>query len=176
MRLLAVLVLAATLPGQEGPNVRAQSEAMRKLAFLVGTWNGTASVITGPKGPVKVLQTEEVESKLGGLILTVQGTGREPATGEVYFRAFATIAYDDAGKAYRFRTYNDGRYLDTELKVGDKSFEWSYTAGPAIVRFTMHLNEAGDWVEKGEVTMNGNPPRQTFDMTVKRGAPLKGPG
>jgi hypothetical protein len=168
LRTIALLLIALALRAQQAADVAAQRDAMKKLAFLVGTWAGTASVITGLRGPVKVNQTEEVQFKLDGLVLTVEGTGRNPANGEVMFRAFATIAYDDAGKAYRFRAYNDGRYLDTELKVAEKGFEWGYQAGPATVRFTMHLNEQGEWAEKSEVTMNGNPPRQTFDMTVRR--------
>jgi hypothetical protein len=168
MRLLSLLLLASVLPSQPGPDTTAQREAMRRLAFLVGSWTGNASVITGPDGPMKLIQTEEVQAKLAGLILTVEGTGRHPATGEVFFRAFATIAYDDEAKVYRFRSYNNGRYLDTELKIGNKSFEWGYQAGPATVRFAMNLNGAGEWVEKGVVTTNGKPPRQTFDMTVRR--------
>ena len=153
---------------QQAPDVAAQRAAMRKLSFLVGTWTGDASAVVGPRGPVKVSQTEEVQAKLDGLILTVEGTGRNPSNGEVVFRAFATISYDDAGRVYRFRSYNDGRYLDTELTVLDKGFEWGYQAGPANVRFKMQVNDKAEWVEQGEVVMNGNPPRRTFDMTVRR--------
>jgi hypothetical protein len=39
------------------------------------------------------------------------------ADGRAQFQALATVAYDDATHTYRFRAYNDGHYLDTELTV-----------------------------------------------------------
>jgi hypothetical protein len=163
---VAGLIVSAAL-SQQAPNTAAQKEAMQKLSFLVGKWEGDASVVA-MKGPVKVRQTELVQYKLDGLVMTVEGTGRDPERGDVVFQAFATIAYDDASKTYRFRSYNDGRYLDTELKVEGKGFRWGYDAGPAKVQFTMNLNAKGDWAETGEVTVGGNPPRKTFDMTVRK--------
>ncbi len=40
------------------------------------------------------------------------------------FRALATVSYDDAAGVYHFRAYNEGSYLDTELKVAVNGFEW----------------------------------------------------
>ena len=40
--------------------------------------------------------------------------------------------------------------------------------GPAKVQFTMKLNEKGEWSETGEVTVGGNPPRKTWEMTVRK--------
>jgi hypothetical protein len=56
----------------------------------------------------------------------------------------ATISYDDASHAYRFRAFNDGHYLDTELSVPANGFSWSFTAGPAHIVNTMHLTGKGE--------------------------------
>jgi hypothetical protein len=72
------------------PNVGAQREGMKKLAFLVGTWTGDASTLR-PNQTIKVKQTEEVSYKLDGLVLLIEGTGRNPDSGEVMFRALATF-------------------------------------------------------------------------------------
>lgn len=152
------LTLLSTACAQPQPDLAAQREAMKKLGFLVGTWSGDAVVMRGPGETVKVRQTEEVKYKLNSLLLLIEGTGRNPDTGDVVFNALATISYDDASSVYRFRAYNDGRYLDTELKVPEKGFEWGYKAGPAAVRFVMKLSEKGEWVETGEVSMGTNPP------------------
>ncbi len=125
-------------------------------------------MIRGPNDTVRVRQTEDVKSKLNGLLMVVEGTGRNPDTGEVMFNALAIITYDDTGGVYHFRSYNEGRYLDTELKVPGNGFEWGYKAGPAAVRFVMRLNEKGEWVETGDVSMGTSPPRKTFEMTVRR--------
>ena len=105
---------------------------------------------------------------MNGLVLLIEGTGRNPTTGDVMFNALATVSYDDATSTYQFRAYNDGRYLDTELKVPTNGFEWGYKAGPAAVRFVMRLTEKGEWHETGDVTMGTNPPQKTFEMTVRR--------
>ncbi|MGH9718823.1 MAG: hypothetical protein ACRD8O_01305 [Bryobacteraceae bacterium] len=171
MRFAAVPTLflfAGISLAQERVNVAAQRDAMKKLDFLAGKWSGEAAVIRGPGEQTKVLQTEDVQFKLDGLVLVVEGTGRNPQTGQIVFNALATISYDDAKGRYRFHSYNDGRQLDTELKVSDKEFEWGYTAGPAAVRFVMRLNEKGEWVETGEVTIGSNPPRRTLEMIVRR--------
>jgi len=170
MRLLpAVLLAAASISyAQQPADIPAQREAMKKLAFLVGKWAGEVFVFQGRDPPKKVLQTEEVQYKLNDLLLVVEGTGRSPSTGEVVFNAFATIAYDVETASYRFRAYNDGRYLDTQLKVSERGFEWGVKADRASVRYVMRLNEKGEWVEIGEVTIGDNPPRKIIDMTVRR--------
>ncbi len=160
------ILFASLCCGQQAPNLPAQREAMKKLAFLVGKWSGGATTSRGPNETVKVKQTEEVQFKLGGLLLLIEGTGRNPDTAEVMFNALATISYDEAAKAYRFRAYNDGRYLDTDLKVPENGFEWGYKAGPADVRFVMRLNDKGEWVETGDVKFGDNPPQRTFEMTL----------
>src|SRR5580704_48543 len=149
------------------PNVKAQGEAMKKLAFLVGTWTGDATTAQSNQ-KIKVKQTEEVSYKLDGLVLLIEGTGRNPETGEVKFRALATVSYDDAAGAYHFRAYNDGSYLDAELKVPDRGFEWGYNAGPAHITFAMKLNDTGDWVETGDVTVGNARAQRFFDMTVRK--------
>src|SRR6266700_5765511 len=104
------LLLASVCCAQQAPNLPAQLEAMKKLAFLVGKWSGDATTRRGPNQTVKVKQTEDVQFKLGGLVLLIEGTGRNPDTGDAMFRALATISYDEIAKAYRFRAYNDGQY------------------------------------------------------------------
>ena len=169
IRLAACSFLVAALcRGQQQPNLTAQREAMQKVAFLVGTWSGDATTQLGPNETVKVRQTEEVHFKLGGLVLLIEGTGRDLKTSEVKFNALATISWDEETKVYHFRAYNDGRYLDADLKVPDKGFAWGYKAGPVDVRFMMHLDEQGQWVEVGDVKFGDNPAQRTFAMTLRK--------
>jgi hypothetical protein len=130
---VAWVACAVVAYGQRQPDLTAQRDAMKKLDFLVGKWSGEASVIRGPGEPMKLTQTEEVQFKLDGLVMLVEGTGRDSA-GQVVFRALATIAYDDTAGVYRFRAYNDGRYLDTELTVTPGGFSWGYEAGSLKVQ------------------------------------------
>ncbi len=157
----------ATSGHSQQPNVASQRAAMQKLDFLVGTWSGPETVITGSGAPLMLTQTEVVESKLGGLVMLVEGTGHN-AAGQVLFTALATIAYDDATSSYRFRAYNSGNYVDAELKVAAQGFTWGYGAGAMKVSNTMQLNANGEWTETTETTIGSSPPRKTVDMTLQR--------
>ena len=166
--LLCWIVIWATAVAQpQRPNVTAQREAMKKLAFLVGAWTGEATTMR-PNQTIKVKQTEEVTAKLDGLVLLIEGTGRNPDSGEVMFRALATVSYDDVAGVYHFRAYNEGGYLDAELKVPENGFEWGYKAGPAQIAFAMKLNDKGDWVETGDATIGNGAAQRFFDMTVRK--------
>ena len=94
----------------------AQREAMSKLSFLAGRWSGPVSVVRGLEGALHLTQTEQVRYKLDGVVLLIEGKSTN-ADSKVLFSALATIAYDDSSHTYRFRAYNDGHYVDTELSA-----------------------------------------------------------
>jgi len=158
------LSLAAQQPASN--SVDAQREAMRKLSFLAGHWSGPVTIVRGPGEPLHLIQTEDVEYKLDGLVLLIQGKSTS-ADSKVLFSALATIAYDDASHTYRFRAYHDGHYLDTELSVPANGFSWSFTAGPAHIANTMHLTGTGEWDEVTEVTVGSSPSHRSVEMQLK---------
>jgi hypothetical protein len=166
MRLVALITLSLVARGQQQPpNLTMQREAMKKLEFLVGKWAGEGTV-TRTTGPMKLRQSEDIQLKLDGLLLLVEGTGRDEQ-GQVVFRALATATYDDQARVYRWRAHSEGRYLETELKVTPGGFAWSYDAGPYKVVNTMNLTPKGEWHEITEITSGNNPPRKTLEMTLK---------
>jgi hypothetical protein len=158
------LPLAAQQPASN--NVDVQREAMRKLSFLAGHWSGAVTIVRGPGEPLHLTQTEAVEYKLDGLVLLIEGKSTG-ADGQAQFSALATIAYDDGSHTYRFRAYNDGHYLDTELSVPANGFSWSFTAGPAHIVNTMQLTGKGEWSEVTEVTVGSNPPHRSVEMLLQ---------
>lgn len=144
-----------------------QREAMHKLSFLAGHWAGPVTIFPGPNQALHLTQREDVEYKLDGLVLLVQGKSTS-ADGKEEFSALATIAYDDASHAYRLRAYNEGRYLDTELSVTGNGFSWGFTAGSAHIVNTMHLTDKGEWNEVTDATLGNNPPHRSMDMLLQR--------
>src|SRR4051812_12794500 len=165
--LTTFLMFGVLCMAQQQPDVAAQKQAMKKLDFLVGKWSGDASVWRGPGGPMKIRQSEEIEYRLGGLGLLVEGTGRN-ADGKIVFQALATISFDDLTSTYRFRSHSDGRYLDTEVKVTRGGFSWGFEGGPLKVTNVMHVNEKGEWMETPESTFGANPPRKTVEMVLQK--------
>jgi hypothetical protein len=168
---IAAIVLAAstmTVTAQQPPSssVTAQREAMKKLAFLAGSWSGLVSISRGPGEPVKLTQTENVQYKLDGLVLLIEGQS-VGTDGKPQFQAMATISYDDAAHVYRFRAYNDGHYIDTELTLNPDGFAWGFHAGPAKIQNTMHLTAKGEWQETTDVTFGSNPPQRSVDMLLQ---------
>ena len=166
---VVVLVFAPSvvIAGQQPlPATDAQRQAMERLAFLVGRWSGPVTVVLGPGEPLHLTQTENVEFKLDGLVLLIEGESTD-ADGKARFQALATVAYDEASHAYHFRAYNEGRYLDKELTVVPDGFAWGFNSGPAHIQNTMHLTAKGEWQETTDVAFGGNPPRRSVEMLLQ---------
>jgi hypothetical protein len=165
--LAAVCALALGAQPTAQVNLAAQREGMKKLSFLAGKWSGDGVVVRGPGQQMKLHQTEDIQYKLDGLVMLIEGTGRNPE-GQVVFRALATVSYDDAASKYRWRAYSEGRYLETELKVSADGFSWGFDAGPVKVANIMNLTADGKWHEITEITAGNSPPRKTLDMTLSK--------
>jgi hypothetical protein len=151
------------------PNLEAQRAAMKKLDFLAGKWSGETRVERRPGDVLELTQTEDAQYKLDGLILQIEGTGRNKSDGKPVFRALGIVSYEEDTGTYRMRAYNDGRYLETELKLLDsgKGFSWGFVFGPVKTNYVMRINEKGEWTETGEMTMGDQPPRKFVELTVR---------
>src|SRR6266705_6314891 len=95
----SLLFLALLSPGvsqsPRAPDIEAQRAAMKKLEFMLGKWSGEARVQRGPGDALELIQTEEVQYKLDGLVLLVEGTGRNQSDDSTVFRALATVSYEE---------------------------------------------------------------------------------
>ena len=58
-------------------------------------------MLRGPSESVELLQTEEAQYKLDGLILVIAGVGRTKSRGQPVLQAFGIISYDDESATYR---------------------------------------------------------------------------
>ena len=103
---------------------------MKKLSFLTGKWSGEASVLRAPGQFASLSQTEEAQFKLGGLVLMIEGVGRTKPDNALALQALGLISFDDQAGTYRMRAFNDGRWLETEVKlVGENSLTWGFQVG-----------------------------------------------
>jgi hypothetical protein len=158
------LALVAQQPAPSSQDV--QRESMHKLSFLAGAWSGPVTVVRGPGEPLHLTQTEDVQYRLDGLVMLIEGKGTSP-DGKVMFNALATVSYDDASHSYRFRAYHDGHYLDTELLVTANGFSWQFQAGPAHIVNTMQLTKNSEWSEVTEAKVGSNPPLHAVEMLLQ---------
>jgi len=150
-----------------------QVDAMAKLHWLAGRWQGAGSVQT-PSGLRNFMQTENVQMKLGSSVMLIEGNGRDRATDKAIFSALAIVSVDEETGKYRFRAFNDGHYVDAEALVGTNSLQWGFKppGAPITVRFTITRTSTGNWFEIGENSSDGQTWRKFFEMTVRKVAPI----
>ena len=142
---------------------------MKKLSFLVGRWAGEVSTLRGPGETVVLAQTEEAQFKLGGLILVIEGVGRTK-DGKPALQALGVISFDDASGTYRMRAFNEGRFLETEVKLLDSGggITWSFALGDFRTTSVLRMNDQGAWTELTELTIGSQPPRKLMELAVPK--------
>jgi hypothetical protein len=152
------------------PDLQVQREAMQKLDFLVGKWAGEARVLRGPGDPVQLIQTEEAQYKLDGLILLIEGIGRTKSTGQLALQALGIMSYDDETGVYHMRAFNDGRFLATEVKLSGRAKEltWGFSLGEIKTNSILRMNDQDEWTELHEITIGAQQPKQLMELTVRR--------
>ncbi len=178
LRLLLVIptlvMITAAIPltvyGESRPDptalMSAQREAMDSLAFMDGTWRGTAWTIM-PSGEKAVMtQTERVGPLLDGSIKVIDGRSYG-AEGRTEFNALGIISYDPVNHTYNIHSYAQGRVGDFVLTPTADGFVWEIPAGPMTIRYTAVIKD-GTWREIGERILPDKDPVQFFEMNLTR--------
>jgi hypothetical protein len=151
------------------PNVEIQRAAMSKLGFLIGRWSGEASLLRGPGQFMDLNQTEEAQFKLGGLVLMIEGVGRAKTDGKAVLQALGLVSFDDHSGTYTMRAFNDGRWLESELKLeGEETITWGFALGAISTQSVLRMNEQGEWTEHADLIIAGRPPQTLLDLRVRR--------
>lgn len=143
---------------------------MKKLDFLVGKWMGEARISRGAGETTELVQTEEAGFKLDGLILVIEGIGRAKSDGTPVLQAFGVISHEDETQTYRMRAFNDGRFLETEVKLseGHTGMTWGFALGEIKTKSVMRINEKDEWTELHEIVIGSQPPKRLMDIAVRR--------
>jgi hypothetical protein len=152
------------------PNLDAQRAAMKKLSFLVGKWNGEARLLRGPGEWVEFDQTEEAQYKLDGLILLIEGVARTKSGGHAVLQALGIMSFDDETGQYRMRAFNDGRFLEAEVKLLEEAavVTWGFALGQVATKSILRINDRGEWTELAEITIGSQPAKRFLELTVRR--------
>jgi len=167
-----LLIFAAF--GLMGSGLMAQTstahiDALKKMEFLQGKWQGKAWASMGPGKEYNVDQSEDVQFKLGGEVLLVEGIGR--IDGNVAFQAMGIISYDIFKNEYKFKTYKDGgKGMDAYMILkGEKWIEWGFDIpNGGKIKYTIRINEKGQWHEVGEYSPDGQKWFKNFEMTLNK--------
>ena len=165
---LGISCLAQAPP--RSPDVEAQRAAMKKLSFLIGRWAGEASLLRAPNQYVDLSQTEEAQFKLDGLVLMIEGVGHTKSDGKPALQGLGLISFDDESGTYHMRAFNNGRWLESEIKLAAEGngMKWGFTLGEVKTNSVMRLNEKAEWTEHAELTVGTRPPQKLLELTVRR--------
>ena len=168
---LLILAAAPTAPAQppEPPSL----EPMQRLAFLVGTWEGEGWIELQPGRRATFTSREVVEPRLGGRVLVVEGLHHAPIPDQpepvAVHHALGVFSHDEA-KGYRFRTWlANGHGGDYGARLEDGALIWGYDdPRRGEVRYTITLSEAGEWVEVGDASRDGETWHRFFEMRLSK--------
>ena len=145
------------------------TEAMGKLGFLVGEWQGKAQAVTGPGQQVNLQQHESVEYRMDGKLLLLEGKGYEEE--KLVFDALAVVTYNEPKQEYELTSWL-GTGQNTQAyrrEKGEGKFEWGFDVPQGgKVKYEFSLNELGQWVETGQYSPDGSQWYPSFSMLLDK--------
>ena len=167
--LLPALAVAETAPSS-------QLAEMKKLDFLIGHWKGSGYFEYSPGQRRNFTETENVQSKLNGLMLLFEGEGKsnsEQGAEITVHNALGLASYDDQAKAFKWHAFRADRgavsSIETEAIVGNDKLEWGFpNPQGGTIRFTIELNDKGEWFEVGESSGDAKTWQKFMEMTLIR--------
>jgi len=157
----------------QGPSPEIVKQEMKKIAYMAGHWSGEATIKRGNTPPEKILQKENIQFKLDGTVLLIEGTGRSPEVGNpVVFNALAIVSYNQYTKEFNLRSHlTDGNQTEAYFKIVEENhFEWGFeTPTKAKIKYDIVLSpQAKSWVEKGEYSPDGATWYPFIDMKLTK--------
>jgi hypothetical protein len=170
--LLAVSLLVPGLPAARAESVQAE---MKSVEFLVGEWTGEGWVISGPGGRKTFTIHESVQRKIDGRVLLLEGLGKSPGPEgkeRISHQALSMLAYDPEAHVYRLSAYREGSgFIAAEATASDHALVWTFKdARAGDIRFSIRLDDKGQWSEVGEASSDGGKRwHQFLAMTLHRG-------
>ena len=172
--LISALLLTCVLNG--GATIQAQTgddpilSAMQAISSLEGRWEGAGWSRRGPAEPEYFTSLEQVESRLDGRALLIEGLHHDTGdAAKVVHHALAMTTYDpDAGR-YDFRSYAAGHGSGNfEGHVEGGTFIWGFEIpGRGQIRYTIRI-EDDEWHEVGEFSADGSQWNQVFQMDLRK--------
>lgn len=165
---LVFFLVSISLQAQAPMMSEAHQEALSKLDFMVGEWTGSGWMFTQAGKRETFQQTENIQWKLDGAVLMIEGQGKNE--GKIVHDALAIISYNPMKEEYGFRSYlANGRSGDYQAKIlADNTLEWTIEAPGRTITYLITLNEKGQWHEKGMMKMGEKPAFQFFEMTLDK--------
>jgi hypothetical protein len=141
---------------------------LKGAQFLVGTWEGEGTMTT-QDGTHQATVREVITPKAGGTVISLEGLGKDKATGAVVHDAFGVLFHDPATNSFKMRSFlAGGRGGEFPATINDGVVVWTMNAGPREIRYTIKLDAQKRWHEVGEIKLEGDKWTKFFEMTLKK--------
>jgi hypothetical protein len=167
--LLALSLCSITAVAQRPDLSPRCKEEMKKLAFLAGDWKGEAR-IRNQSGEQVLTQTEHIDWKLDGLVLSVEGAGRDKDV--IAFQAFALVNFDPTDQQFKLKSYvKEGFSTNAYFKIIEENkFEWGFDIpGGAKSKYVITLDPTKNtWHETGEYSRDGNTWMKFIELNLSK--------
>lgn len=168
------LILLTTFSLAAQPADSLQREALKNLDWWIGQWKGEAWSSMGPARRDTTIMVESIKKNLDGTIMLVEGLGRRKMQhmedGDIVHHAFAVLSFDDKKQSFRWQAWRvpGGMYSESVPSISENKFRWSMETARGKMRYSITLNDKGQWEEIGEFSSDGQTWRQFFGMLLSR--------
>lgn len=159
--LLFAMFVSATCIGMSEP------DAIGRMSFLVGTWSGSGWIeVRGQRFSFNIV--EIVQPKLNGSVLQIDGLSDN-------HRASTTLWFDNKTSSFRWESHTftqaGSDFFDVVPELGDGTLIWRTPKNDRsglFSRFTIALNENGQWFEIGEQSSDGVTWSKFMEQTLSK--------
>jgi hypothetical protein len=160
---LVFLILTSKSFAQNIETDSLSKQKIKKLAFIVGKWEGTGWMYGQDRNRYEFNQTEDIKFKLDSTVILIEGTGTSGA--KIIHNALAIISFDQSQNAYNFHSYlSNGRNGKFKAELVSNKFYWYPMDN---MRYIISINNKDQWYEIGEMK-RGEDWFQFFEMILDR--------
>jgi hypothetical protein len=142
---------------------------MQALKWLSGNWQGTVYLNGGDGNKHSFNHTLEFTPKLKNSVLLLDEAAFQGQ--DTIFQNIGLLSYHVLQSKYTLQAYTkEGSQIDAFVEIQDKKMIWRIDIpGNIIIRYTIKLNEKGQWHQIGESSADeGKMWEPFFESTLSR--------
>ncbi len=145
-----------------------QRNAINRVGFLAGRWEGTECVLMPDGKRQDCLSSDFAEAKLNGTVLVFEGVLKVKISPEtnplVVYEGLGILSFDENAQKYRLQHFGtDGITEVYECILSGKTLQCERRDKEnAFVRVFLGVDNTGQWSERGERSQDGKTWHETF--------------
>lgn len=151
---------ATSAEGERRAAMLAEAQrAMEPFAWLIGEWEGTATVHMGNGGTFSIAQRETVTSAAFNTAMLIQGRGMSTvnAVSKLTWDAAGLFGYDAGRKVFSFASASgSGNMQMFAVTTQGDGFTWGFRDGAGMEQqYVIAKTPQGQWKEVGRMSIDG---------------------